>query len=118
MATGNYESMETAFVRRQVSRGMAVRDIGANLGSFTVHLSLLVGAAGRVNAFEPRCDLMDLLTKTITENRLANVTAHNFALGSENSDGQVTWSRLDDNPGGTHLVPPDFTTPEMAQPVL
>ena len=97
---------------------MAVRDIGANLGSFTVHLSLLVGAAGRVNAFEPRCDLMDLLTKTITENRLANVTAHNFALGSENSDGQVTWSRLDDNPGGTHLAPPDFTTPEMAQPVL
>ena len=30
----------------------------------------------------------------------------------------MAWSRLDDNPGGTHLVPPDFTTPEMAQPVL
>ena len=41
MATGNYEGMETAFVRRQVRRGMAVLDVGANLGWFTVHLARL-----------------------------------------------------------------------------
>jgi hypothetical protein len=32
MATGDYESVETAFVSRQVTRGIAVLDIGANLG--------------------------------------------------------------------------------------
>jgi len=114
-----YEGMETAFVRRQVRKGMAVLDVGANLGWFTVHLALLVGADGRVDAFEPRSDLTHLLTKTIAENRLTNVTIHNFALGSENSFGQVIWSSHDVNPGGTHLVLSDFDGPGIiAQPVV
>jgi FkbM family methyltransferase len=118
MATGDYESIETAFVRRQVREGMAVVDVGANLGWFAVHLALLVGPNGRVDAFEPRSDVMDLLIKTIAENRLANVTTHNFALGHQNSHGQVIWSVQDVNPGGTNLVSPDFATPDIiAQPV-
>ena len=118
MATGDYESIETAFVSRQVSRGMAVLDIGANLGWFTVHLARLVGANGTVDALEPRSDLMDLLSKTIAENRLTNVTMHNFALGSQNSRAQVIWSAHDVNPGGTHLVSADFAAPGIiAQPV-
>jgi FkbM family methyltransferase len=119
MATGDYEGIETAFVRRRVKEGMAVLDVGANLGWYTAHLALLVGAAGRVDAFEPRSDLLDLLTKTIAENRLTNITTYNFALGSHNSRGQVIWSLDDANPGGTHLVSFDFTTPNIiAQPVL
>jgi FkbM family methyltransferase len=113
IATGDYEGIETAFVRRQVTKGMAVLDVGANLGWFTAHLALLVGAEGRVDAFEPRSDLIDLLTKTMAENRLANVTTHNFALGSQNSDGQVIWSVDDANPGGTHLVPSDFSASDI-----
>jgi FkbM family methyltransferase len=97
---------------------MAVVDVGANLGWFTAQLALLVGPNGRVDAFEPRSDLMDLLTKTIAENRLANVTTHNFALAHQNSHGQVIWSVHDVNPGGTNLVSTDFATPDIiAQPV-
>jgi FkbM family methyltransferase len=119
MATGDYEGIETAFVRRQVTTGMAVLDVGANLGWFTVHLGLLVGETGRVDAFEPRSDLMDLLVKTIAENQLTNVTTHNFALGSQNSRGQVIWSAHDVNPGGTHLVLSDFATSEIVtQPIF
>src|SRR5262249_10560824 len=118
MATGDYESIETAFVSRQVTQGMAVLDVGANLGWFTVRLARLVGANGTVDAFEPRSDLKDLLSKTIAENRLTNVSIHNFALGSENARGQVIWSVHDVNPGGTHLVSPDFATSDViAQPV-
>jgi FkbM family methyltransferase len=118
IATGDYESVETAFVRRHVTSGMAVVDIGANLGWFTTHLALLVGAKGRVDAFEPRSDLMDLLTKTVAENGLTNVTTHNFALASQNADGQVIWSTHDVNPGGTNLVSSDFVAPGItAQPV-
>ena len=118
MATGDYEPIETAFVRRHVREGMAVVDIGANLGWFTAHLALLVGAEGRVDAFEPRSDLMDLLNKTIAENRLTNVATHNFALASQSAHGQVIWSVHDVNPGGTHLVSSDFTTSDIiAQPV-
>ena len=118
IATGDYESLETAFVRRYVNRGMAAVDVGANLGWFTVHLALLVGTEGRVDAFEPRSDLMDLLSKTIGENGLTNVTTHNFALGSQNSYGQMIWSVHDINPGGTNLVPSEFAAPDItAQPV-
>jgi len=113
IATGNYEGIETAFVRRQVKRGMAVLDVGANLGWFTIHLALLVGADGRVDAFEPRRDLVGLLSKTITENRLTNITLHDFALASQNTDGRVIWSSDDSNPGGTHLVLSDVIIPEV-----
>jgi FkbM family methyltransferase len=92
---------------------MAVVDIGANLGWFSIHLALLVGDEGRVDAFEPRSDLMDLLTRTIGENRLTNVTTHNVALGSQNSHGQMIWSVRDDNPGGTNLVSSDFVAPDI-----
>jgi len=89
------------------------------LGWYTVHLSLFVGAEGRVDAFEPRSDLMDLLTKTLAENRLTNVTVHNFALGSQIADGQVIWDPQDVNPGGTHLTLPDFASSGIiSQPVL
>jgi FkbM family methyltransferase len=119
IATGDYEGIETAFVRRHVTRGMAAVDVGANLGWFTAHLALLVGAEGRVDAFEPRSDLMDLLTKTIAENRLTNVTTHDFALGSQTSHGQVIWSVDDINPGGTHLVLSNVAASDvLAQPAL
>jgi len=119
IATGNYEETETAFVKQQVRRGMAVLDLGANLGWFTVQLGLLVGAEGRVDAFEPRSDLADLLNKTLTENRLTNVTVHNCALGSENAHGQMIWSSHDINPGGTNLVLSDLPVPGIiAQPVF
>lgn len=118
MATGDYENIETAFVRRQVAKGMAVVDIGANLGWFTIQLALLVGADGRVDAFEPRSDLFDLLTKTIAENRFTNVTTYNFALGSQDCRGQVIWSLDDANPGGTHLVAADLAMPgTITQPI-
>jgi FkbM family methyltransferase len=114
MAAGVYESPETAFVKRQVRAGMSVVDIGANLGWFTVHLADIVGEDGRVDAFEPRSDLFDLLEKTTIENHLANVTLHNCALGDKNSNGQVIWSLDDLNPGGTHLVSSDFINSEMS----
>jgi FkbM family methyltransferase len=118
MAAGAYEPPETDFVKRHVRAGMAVLDVGANLGWFTVHLADLVGKDGRVDAFEPRSDLFDLLAKTTAENHLTNVTLHKCALGSQNSGGQMIWSLEDLNPGGTNLVPSDFTSPEVkSEPV-
>jgi FkbM family methyltransferase len=118
IAMENYEPVETAFVTRQVKRGMKVLDVGANLGWFAVHLADLVGPEGRVDAFEPRGDLFDLLNKTIRENRLTNVTLHNCALGAKNSQGQMMWSLRDVNPGGTYLDLSDTRDSEMkTQPI-
>jgi FkbM family methyltransferase len=113
IAMENYEPVETAFVTRQVKKGMAVLDVGANLGWFTVHLADLVGPEGRVDAFEPRGELFELLSKTINENHLTNITLHNCALGAKNSRGQMIWSTHDVNPGGTYLDLSDLRDPQV-----
>ena len=104
VASGDYEPVETAFIRRQVKKGMNVLDIGANVGWFTVNMAMLVGPAGRVDAFEPREDIVHYLRRTITENRLGNVVIHHCALGAENGSAAVTFAGDDGNPGGTYLV--------------
>ena len=118
IAAGRYEPAETAFVHRHVREGMAVLDIGANLGWFTVNLAKIVGGEGRIDAFEPRADVFAHLARTIQENRLTNVALHDYALGRANARGQMVWSPLDTNPGGTNLVSAEFYgTDVRAQPV-
>ena len=48
-----YERQTKAALRNLVSPGTLVLDIGANIGAHTLHLAQLVGATGRVMAFEP-----------------------------------------------------------------
>jgi FkbM family methyltransferase len=48
-----YERQTKAALRRLVSPGSLVLDIGANIGTHTLHLAELVGPNGRVIAFEP-----------------------------------------------------------------
>jgi|GEM_PF-4185862 len=49
---GLYERAATALFRETVNDGMTVVDLGANIGYYTLLSSRLVGAAGRVYAFE------------------------------------------------------------------
>jgi FkbM family methyltransferase len=48
-----YERQTKAALRKLVSPGTLVLDIGANIGAHTLHLAQLVGPTGRVLAFEP-----------------------------------------------------------------
>src|SRR5258708_21501632 len=48
-----YERQTKAALRRLVSPGSLVLDIGANIGAHTLDLAQLVGPNGRVIAFEP-----------------------------------------------------------------
>jgi FkbM family methyltransferase len=50
---GCHEPRTTAFINKHVKPGMVALDIGANIGAHTLRLAKLVGAAGRVYAFEP-----------------------------------------------------------------
>jgi hypothetical protein len=49
---GGYETVETALVLDLVRPGQVVLDIGANIGYYTLLFARLVGATGRVVAFE------------------------------------------------------------------
>lgn len=80
------ERREQRFFRREVSPGMVVFDVGANIGFYTTLLADLVGPTGRVHSFEP-----DPLSCGILKHRTArrsNVTANPTAVGDRS--GRIT----------------------------
>ncbi|WP_065754476.1 FkbM family methyltransferase [Bradyrhizobium paxllaeri] len=77
-----YERQTKAALRKLVSPGTLVLDIGANIGAHTLHLAQLVGADGRVMAFEPTDFAFKKLSRNLDLNPLlANrVEAHHCFL--------------------------------------
>ena len=57
---------ERAILRRVVRSGMIVLDIGANIGVYSRFLAGLVGADGKVIAFEPAPDIFHRLRDNVT----------------------------------------------------
>lgn len=72
---GCYDPNELAFLHGLVKPGMTVIDAGANEGLYTLFLSKLVGASGRVIAFEPSRREHERLQTNLSMNGLTNVTA-------------------------------------------
>lgn len=60
----------TAFVRRTVGAGDSVVDVGSHIGYFTLLFADIVGAEGRVDAFEPLSSSYRLLEQNVAENGL------------------------------------------------
>jgi len=77
---GKYEPETVAIFRSCLKEGMAVIDIGANLGYFTVIAASRVGPSGKVLAYEPDPHNFGLLERNIAANGFRNVTAIPIAL--------------------------------------
>jgi FkbM family methyltransferase len=84
---GIYEEEETHFFLEWLEPGMAVLDIGANFGYFTLLASKAVARSGRVLAFEPEPANFALLEKNIQLNEYPQARA--FALALSNREGTV-----------------------------
>lgn len=82
---GQFSADEPEFERlaEWVRRGDWVLDIGANVGQYTIRLSELVGASGRVIAFEPVPPTFELLAANVARARFANITLVNAAASDE-----------------------------------
>ncbi|HBG06010.1 MAG: hypothetical protein A2075_15605 [Geobacteraceae bacterium GWC2_58_44] len=78
--TGTFESKETELLRRLIQPGQVCVDVGASFGWYTVLLSRLVGASGRVCAFEPIPHTFSVLSRNISLNGCDNVTLETCAL--------------------------------------
>ncbi|MDP4198475.1 MAG: FkbM family methyltransferase [Bacteroidota bacterium] len=96
-----YEPFETEIVRERLKPGMTVFDIGANIGYYVTLASICVGETGRVIAFEPAPENLELLRRTVTENHLDNVTIVECAVGAE--DGMATLALSPTNSGDHQL---------------
>ncbi len=82
-----WEEDEQSAMRRFVREGDVVFDIGANIGLHTVLLSKLVGAKGKVFAFEPNTELLPNLERTVSG--LNNATLHSIALSNQSTQSTL-----------------------------
>jgi FkbM family methyltransferase len=76
LRAGGFRSEEREFdlLETFVRPGDWVIDVGANVGHYTVRLAQLVGPSGRVLAFEPVIETLELLATNVRRLRLRNVT--------------------------------------------
>lgn len=79
---GGFEKRTLRAYRRLVKPGAVVLDIGANVGSHTLPLAVLVGAAGKVIAYEPTQYAIEKLKVNLSLNQAiaARVAAHQVML--------------------------------------
>lgn len=90
LRTGIWEPFETKVFCRLCEQGDFVVDIGANIGWYSIIASRLIGATGKVVAFEPDPANLQILKKNValTTNAEA-VEIHNQALGDRKSSQEL-----------------------------
>lgn len=88
MAEGMYEPVQSGWVRRVLKPGAVFVDVGASFGYFTSLAWSLIGASGRVFAFEPSPHAFATLRKNLSGPRFGNITLVNAAVGR--SVGELT----------------------------
>lgn len=91
------DEAEFELLSAMVSTGDWVLDIGANLGHYTVRLSELVGAGGRVISFEPVPETFELLAANVALIPHRNVTLINAAASDSAGVCGMQIPKLDDS---------------------
>jgi O-antigen biosynthesis protein len=86
---GEWAQCEIEILRQFISKGDAVVDAGAYIGTHTVAFSLMVGRRGRIHSFEPNRRAKDLLVENVLANSPSNVTIYESALGDTPSKGRI-----------------------------
>lgn len=84
-AYGEYSELEVVLFRQACGEGDIVVEVGANIGAHTVAFSRMVGAGGRVHAFEPQRVVFQTLCANLALNSITNVECHPVAVASEDS---------------------------------
>lgn len=117
LAAGRFRSDEPEFQRlaELVGPGDWVLDIGANVGQYTLRFSELVGPEGRVVAFEPIAETLEILAGMARRARHRNITVLNVAVSDRACELRL---RVPANRDGL----PDYfqsrVSPEGDQPAL
>ena len=76
-----YESYISAIFKKYAEPGSVVVDVGAHIGTHALPVSRMVGAWGRVYAFEPQRKLHRELHHNLAVNGITNVIPLRYALG-------------------------------------
>jgi FkbM family methyltransferase len=76
---------ELPFLASNISKDAVVIDIGANVGTWSLILSEVVGANGKIFAYEPTRSTYDALSKNVAINSRKNIFAFRYALSNNNN---------------------------------
>ena len=106
MFEGYWEYWLTEFIWRNVTPGQVVLDVGANHGYYTVLMADLVGAQGRVHAFEPNPRLVDLVERTVALNGFWNSVRLHGAAVADASGPPMTFAATEREPKNGRLLMP------------
>lgn len=121
----DYEAETSAVVAALVGAGDEVVDVGAHCGYYTMLMAERVGRSGRVHAFEPNPELIDLLEQSIRLNGFEDRVVRNRSAVSDSAARGVPLyvSRHTQNRGLSslrpHAVPlrEGFLSPDCTVPV-
>jgi FkbM family methyltransferase len=83
---------ETAFLRKRLSDGDTVYDVGANVGRYTLHFSDAVGSTGHVVALEPVEDLSNTLRQNVALNGIDNVSVVSAAAANKRGTADFAYT--------------------------
>jgi FkbM family methyltransferase len=75
-----FEPHVTSVIRRILKEGDVFLDIGANIGYFTMLASSLVKANGKVIAFEPNPQNLQLIYSSLIQSHVQNVAVYPYAV--------------------------------------
>jgi FkbM family methyltransferase len=107
---GTWETFIDDLLCALVRPGGCFVDVGANLGYYTIKVGGIVGAHGRVFAFEPNPAVFEILKENVTLNALgASVSVFNAAAGA--GPGHLEFGFEPSHPGGGSVYPPGHTPP-------
>lgn len=76
-----------------VKSGDTILDIGGNLGTSSIVLSVLAGTSGKVITFEPNTDFCYYLKENLKLNNIHNVEVHNVGLSNKNEEKIFAYAR-------------------------
>lgn len=85
---GFHEYNSTSEVKKIITSGMKILEVGANIGYYAILETKLAGENGFLYAFEPSPFNFDLLKKNIELNGIKNAEIHRKAIGAENEMGK------------------------------
>jgi FkbM family methyltransferase len=91
--TGTHESAATKIFRKQLTKGMRVMDIGANIGYFALIEAQILAIDGEVYAIEPVPNNFDLLKTNVELNAFSNIRLFQFAIADYNGFSKIYLSK-------------------------
>ena len=98
---GMLEKREMDFLKKTVRKRWTVLDIGANIGYPSLLFSKLVEKRGKVIAFEPDKNNLEMLRKNIKVNKCKNIVVVPMAVSDRTGNGTLY---ISDSHSGDHRI--------------